>query len=453
MPDIDSNRSIWSRLRESNVGCFVLRSWQVAWPMTLIMFFEFLIGLTDVFVAGRVGKDVQAAYGFVMQVYFIFSVVANALTVGTVSVVSRLFSTGDRDKLSSAIYSSLVTAAITGITVAVTGIMVAPTLIAHLNIPAQVKPFAGPLFRIYSAGLLFQYLLITCNGILRSCDMIRQSLRTMTVVCLFNVGLNLFFVFLTPLGFRGIALATATAVTIGCVINIRIVTRIMTGVRVFSRDVIRSVVKIGWPMGATQVLWQLGSMVLFLILSALPENRVEIIAAFTVGLRIESFIYMPAFAFNLANAVIVGNLLGEKKQDEAYRSGLITVLVGVSFVILLVVIVISNARWITSLLSSNPVVVKETMRYIYVALISEPFMAAGIILGGGLSGAGDTRSVMIRIAGSLWLVRLPLAYILVTVFGFGVVSVWWSMNISQFVQAILMYRHYSKKRWLQTAAT
>ena len=56
--------------------------------MTLIMFFEFVIGLTDVFVAGRVGKDIQAAYGFVIQFYFIFIVVANALTVGTVSVVS-----------------------------------------------------------------------------------------------------------------------------------------------------------------------------------------------------------------------------------------------------------------------------------------------------------------------------------------------------------------------------
>jgi len=33
--------------------------------MTLIMFFEFLIGLTDVSVAGTISKEVQAAYGFV----------------------------------------------------------------------------------------------------------------------------------------------------------------------------------------------------------------------------------------------------------------------------------------------------------------------------------------------------------------------------------------------------
>jgi Na+-driven multidrug efflux pump len=48
-----------------DIACFVSRSWQVAWPMTLIMFFEFLIGLTDVYVAGRISKEVQAAYDFV----------------------------------------------------------------------------------------------------------------------------------------------------------------------------------------------------------------------------------------------------------------------------------------------------------------------------------------------------------------------------------------------------
>jgi multidrug resistance protein, MATE family len=420
--------------------------------MTLIMFFEFIIGLTDVFVAGRVGKDVQAAYGFVIQIYFIFIVIANALTVGTVSVVSRLFSANDREELGTAVFSSLSAAAVTGAVLAVTGATVAPFLIGVLNIPAQVKPFCIPLVQIYSAGLFFQYLVITCNGVLRSCNMIKDSLKTMTVVCLFNVGLNLLFVFRTPLGYRGIALATATSALIGAAINLRFVGRIVKGFRVFSRCIIARVVKIGWPMGAVQILWQMGSMVLFLILSELLENRVETIAAFTIGLRIESVIYLPAFAFNMTNAVIVGNLLGEKKLEEAYKSGLITALVGVFLVIALVIIVIANAWWIASFLSTNPVVVRESVTYIYVALISEPFMAWGIILGGGLSGAGDTRSVMIRVAGSVWFVRLPLAYLFVVVLGHGAVWVWWSMNISQFVQAALLYGRYSRRKWLATPA-
>jgi multidrug resistance protein, MATE family len=271
------------------------------------------------------------------------------------------------------------------------------------------------------------------------------------VVCLLNVGLILILVFHTPLSYRGIALATITAVFVGCLMNLRLASRIVGGVRAFSGDVVKRIAQVGWPMGALQVLWQLGAMALFLVLSVLPENRVEIIAAFTAGLRIESLIYLPAFAFNMANAVVVGNLLGARKQDEAYKSGLITALIGVCVVVVLVVVVIANARWIAPLLSTNPIVVRECTRYIYIALISEPFMAWGIILGGGLAGAGDTRSVMMRVALSIWLVRIPLAYLLVVVLGFGVASVWWSMNISQFVQAFFLYRKYSKKDWLAAA--
>ena len=416
--------------------------------MTLIMLFEFFIGLTDVYVAGRVGKDVQAAYGFVIQLYFMFIVIANALTVGAVSVVSRLHTSKDKERLTAAISSSLIATAAAGMLTAFVGIVFAPLLINLLNIPAQLKPFCIPLIRIYSAGLLFEYLLINGNGILRSCDRIRVSLRTMAIVCFINIGLNIFFVFYTPLNFRGIALATASSACIGSLIILSHVRGLMTGVRAFSRSTISRIMDIGWPMAALQVLWQLGSIALFLIISELPENRVEILAALTAGLRIESAIYLPAFAFNMANAVIVGNLLGEEKREEAYRSGLVTALIGVVLVAFLVAIIILNARWIASVLSNNPLVARESVRYLYIAMISEPFMAWGAILGGGLSGAGDTRHVLARVAFSIWAVRIPLAYLFVVVLGLGAAWVWWSMNISQFVQAYLLYRWYAKRIWL-----
>ncbi len=99
--------------------------------MTLIMFFEFVIGLTDVYVAGTISKEVQAAYGFVAQIYFVSIVVANALTVGTVSVVSCLFTdqgSGARENLSIAVFSSVVTAALAGLVVLLAGVQEWPTI-------------------------------------------------------------------------------------------------------------------------------------------------------------------------------------------------------------------------------------------------------------------------------------------------------------------------------------
>jgi len=434
--------------KREEIRFYLSRSWSASWPLTLIMVFEFLIGLTDVYIAGRVSKEIQATYGFVIQLYFIFIVIANALTVGTVSVVSRLYTSGDKAELSKAVFSSLLTAAGAGIVLAVAGVLFSPEIIRFLNIPEELKHFAIPFVEIYATGLLFHYLLINCNGILRSCQMVKRSLKTMALVCLINIGLNFFLVFYTPLGFRGIAAATASSVFIGSMINLAYVRSVMTGVKHFSMDRVKKMIGIGWPIGLLQVLWQLSSMVLFLILSALPENKVEILAALTTGLRIESAIYLPVFGFNMANAVIVGNLLGEKKQEDAFRSGIMTAAIGVFIVTMMVIAVILNARWIVSFLSPNAIVIRESVKYLYISMISEPFMAWGIILGGGLIGAGDTRSVLMRVALSVWLVRIPLSYILVVLLGFGPASVWWSMNLSQFLQAFLISERYLNRGWL-----
>jgi putative MATE family efflux protein len=416
--------------------------------MTLIMLFDFMIGLTDVYIAGRVSKEIQATYGFVIQLYFILVVIANALTVGTVSVVSRLYTSGNRDDLIRAIFSSLLITAGAGSVLVLGGIVLSPEIIRFVNIPEELKTLAVPFVEIYSVGLLFHYILINSNGILRSCDRVKDSLRTQALVCVLNIGLNFFLVFHTALGFRGIAAATTLSVFIGSMINLWKVRSSMSGVRKFSLSLTGKMIAIGWPIGLLQILWQASSMVLFLILSALPEHRVEILAALTTGLRIESVIYLPVFGFNMANAVIVGNLLGEKKQEDAFRGGFVTAAIGVLIVTAMVIGVILNARWITSLLSSNEMVVRESMKYIYISMISEPFMAWGVILSGGLNGAGDTRSVLLRIALSVWLVRIPLSYIFVVFFGFGAVSVWWAMNISQFVQAFAISIRYLNKEWL-----
>jgi MATE family multidrug resistance protein len=434
--------------KREEIGSYVSRSWSLSWPLTLIMVFEFLIGLTDVYIAGKVSKEIQATYGFVIQLYFVLIVIANALTVGTVSVVSRLYTSGDKTELNKAVFSSVIASTGAGIVLAIAAIFFSPTIIKYLNIPEELKHFAVPFIKIYAMGLLFHYLLINCNGILRSCQMVKRSLKTMALVCGFNIALNFFLVFHTPLGFRGIAAATASSVFIGSMINLVYVRKILAGMKYFSLNLVKKMINIGWPIGLLQVLWQLGSMVLYLILSALPEHRIETLAALTAGLRIESIIYLPVFGFNMANAVIVGNLLGEKKKEDAFQSGIMTMALGVCIVTLMVVIVILNARWIASFLSSDAIVIRESVKYIYISMISEPFMAWGIILGGGLIGAGDTRSVLIRVALSVWLIRIPLAYIFVVLLGFGAVSVWWSMNISQFVQAFLMSKRYFNREWL-----
>ena len=435
-------------LGNPEIKTFFRESWSVSWPMILIMFFEFMTGLADIYIAGRVGKEIQAAYGFIIQLYFVFIIVGNALTVGAVSIISRLFTSGNKDDLTKAIYTTLSLTIIAGLILGIGGFFLTDDIIAMLNIPQALKPLATPLGVIYSSGLLFHYILIQTNGILRACRMVKTSMKTMVIVCLCNIGLAFFLVFNTSLGYKGIAVATAISVCVGSFINVFRVWNLMDGKKEFSRIVSKNVINIGWPSGLAQILWQAHSMAIFLILSALPKNNVEILAALSAGLRIESAIFLPAFAFNMANAVVIGNFLGEKRTEEAFKGGIMTAFLGVPIVIILTLVVILNARWIAPILSNNEIVIAETVRYLYINMLSEPFMAWAIILGGGLMGAGDTRGVMILMGMSLWFIRVPLSYLFVVILGFGAVSVWWAMNLSQLIMALLISRRYFGKKWL-----
>jgi Na+-driven multidrug efflux pump len=268
-------------------------SWSIGWPMTLIMFFEFLIGLTDVYVAGRFGKEVQAAYGIAFQLYFIFIIIGIAFSVGSVSVISRLFTSDKKDDFRHAVNSSFIASGLMGICFTLFGVAFAGKIIGALGIPETLKVYAAAFLTIYSAGFFFDYVLLNTNGTLRACKLIKKSLWTMAIVCGLNIALDFALALHTPLGFRGIAVATVASLFVGAVLNTNYLRKIVRISFEISLPIIKKILNISWPSGVLQVVWQLGVMAIFLILNALPRNNVEVMAAFTNGLRIESAIFLP----------------------------------------------------------------------------------------------------------------------------------------------------------------
>jgi len=62
--------------------------------MLLIMIFNFFVGFVDVYAAGFISPEVQAAVDFVSLRYFFVIIIANAISIGTVALVSRAIGDG-----------------------------------------------------------------------------------------------------------------------------------------------------------------------------------------------------------------------------------------------------------------------------------------------------------------------------------------------------------------------
>ena len=424
--------------------------------MVLIMAFNFLVGFTDIYVAGLINPEIQAAIGFIGQLYFLIIIIANAISIGTLAMVSRAFGAGDLEKTVDIARQSLLFSILAAIGLTVFGLFFSRAILTIAGIPDEIKDMAEKFFRIFAFALGPNYVLIISNAVFRAVGDMKKPLFTMFLVSAINIAGDFLLVFgvfgFDGLGYIGIAISTALSMTIGTIINLVFFAsgrwrNIYQGPLKISADAARKITVLSWPAVLLQIAWSAGSIVLYNILGRLGDKSVTAIASISNGLRIEAVIYLPAFALNMAAAVLVGQNLGAGNPDRAEKAVWKIASIGVVFVSLLSLPVFLWAEQFASLLTKDPAVLEETARYLRINMLSEPFMALGAILSGGLQGAGDTKRTMHVIVIAMWLVRLPLAYYLALVLNFGAAGVWVAMITSMSLQGMLMAWKFRQGRW------
>ncbi len=424
--------------------------------MFLITVFSFFVGFADVYVAGFIGSEVQAAVGFVGQLYFLITIIANAISIGTLALISRAIGSGDKKRAiavarQSLIFSLFVATAITG-----SCLLLYREIISFAGFPADTRIIAEKFLRIFALSLGPNYILIISNAIFRASGEVKKPLVTMLLVSLINIAGDFILVFGIPpfpkMGYTGIALSTAISVTAGMAASLYLFTVGWWRSLYFERwevsmETIARIVRLGWPAAMLQIAWNAGTILLYNILGRLGSAGTTAMASITNGLRIEAIIYLPAFALNMAASVLIGQNLGADRPDRASRAGWNIAQAGVIFISLMAVPVFIWAEQCASLLTSDPAVLTETARYLRFNMLSEPFMALSVILGGGMQGAGDTKGTMWVIVIAMWLIRLPLAYLLALVMGQGATGVWIAMITSMACQGMLMALRFQRGRW------
>jgi len=445
-----------NRKIDLTIGSLRSNIWQISWPMLLIMLFYFFVGFTDIYVAGFISSEVQAAVGFVDQLYFLIIIIANALSVGTLAMVSRNVGAGDTGRALAIAKQSLLFSIVVAAVLSVIGVFFHREIVALAGFPDDIRDIAGRFLSIFALALGPNYILIISNAVFRASGEVKKPLITMFLVSVLNIAGDFVLVFgISPfpkLGYAGIAVSTAAAVTAGMGVNLFFLSRdwwrpLYWKPWKISKETIGKILSLSWPAAMLQIAWNAGTIVLYNILSRLGSDSVTALASITNGLRIEAVIYLPAFALNMAASVLVGQNLGAGNPERAERVGWKIAQTGVLLMSVMALVIFAWAGWFASLLTKNPQVLEETARYLKINMLSEPFMALSSVLGGGLQGSGDTRGTMWVIIIAMWFIRLPLAYLLALVLGYGAVGVWVAMIASMILQGLLMTRRFHKGQW------
>ena len=250
-------------------------------------------------VAGFIGPEVQAAIGFVTQLFFIVIVMANAIGIGTIAMVSRAVGAADTGRAVEIARQSLFFGVAVAVLITAATILFCREIVALAGMPPEIRTVAEDFLRIFAFALGPNYLLIISNAVFRAAGDVKKPLLTMFFVSLVNIAGDFVLVFGIPpfpeMGYIGIAFSTASSFAVGMIISVALLASkrwrgVFTEPWRVSFPTIGRIVDIGWPSVFLQIAWQAGSIVLYNILSRLGEGNVTALAALTNGLRIEAII-------------------------------------------------------------------------------------------------------------------------------------------------------------------
>jgi putative MATE family efflux protein len=199
------------------------------------------------------------------------------------------------------------------------------------------------------------------------------------------------------------------------------------------------------PASLEQALRALSLTMLTLLVSPFGTT---VMAAFGVGLRVTTFVLIPAMGFSMATSTIVGQNIGAGKVDRAERTNTIATLL--SFVVLQAfgAAMMIWARPVSLLFlpeGGTPVDISVT----YIRIVASTFGCIGIqqVVTGTFRGAGDTTAAMLQTLVSQWVLRFPLAYVLSRHTPLAENGIWWSINISNVLAAVVTLIWLAGGKW------
>ena len=214
----------------------------------------------------------------------------------------------------------------------------------------------------------------------------------------------------------------------------------------FDREIFRQSIRIGLPNGLQQTFVALGGLAL---LGIVNKFGTDVIAGFSVASRLDAIATVPAMSFAAAISAFTGQNIGANKQDRI-KNGLSSTLKMMTIVTFVTTMfIILAGRYMINLFTNDIRVIEYGAQYLTIVGLFYILFTLMFIYTGLMRGAGDSIVPMFITLASLWIIRIPFAWIMAG--KIGVTGIWWSIPAGWFVGLILSYLYYKTGRWKKKA--
>ncbi|MCU0424704.1 MAG: MATE family efflux transporter [Candidatus Kapabacteria bacterium] len=436
------------------------------WSFTAPLVFSFMLTIVyswiDTFFVSHLGSSAIAAIGISEQFYYFIYTAASGFTVGTGIIIARRTGEGNTQEAETVAVQGL-----SGILIISTAIMLImqillPFALPLLGVKGQTLSYVMQYLPILLASLPFSNLIYQMNVTARSTGNSGFAMRTLVSFTLLNLLLAPLLIFgvnvasvqlLPPLGMFGAGLATALANFGAAGLGMFMLTRGATRFRVVWRlplpkaETVRSILAIGVPSSLQYLAVGASRALVMTLHNAYGTNAA---AAYTLGLRLDFFVFMPIFAMGVAIETFTGQCLGAgniRRVFDFYRAATVQM---IGIVIILGLGVFVGGEYFASLFTRDANVLAEAVAYMRISALSYPCFVALILALRVISGAGDALRSMALMLTVLFGLQVPIMLVLARVVGLGVHGFWYGILTGYAFGALLAYYHLIQKRWLAT---
>jgi putative MATE family efflux protein len=423
-------------------------------PMILEMLMESIFALVDIMYVSKVSVNAVATIGLTESVITLVYAVAIGLSMAATAVVARRVGEKDIKGASQAAVQVIILGIAVSILISGIGILYPKEILQLMGAEPDLIAEGYGYTQVLLGGNITIMLLFLINAIFRGAGNASVAMWTLILSNGLNIILDPMFIFgfgpIPAFGVEGAAIATTigrgTAVLFQLVILFYGYSKIKIGIK----DL---VVRIGVMLNLIKV--SLGGIGQFLIgtsswvflMRIMSEFGSEVLAGYTIAIRVMMFTLMPAWGMSNAAATLVGQNLGAQKPDRAEQSVWKTGRYTAYFMGLVSLIYLVFATHIIELFNTQPDVVKYGSLCLRVLAAGYIFYAYGMVVIQSFNGAGDTKTPTYINFVCFWLFQLPFAYLTAITLDFGPIGVFASITAAEVLIAIIGIIWFKKGKW------
>ena len=430
----------------------------LAVPIVLTNLLHTAYQLTDTFWVGRLGAEAVAAVSLSFPIIFLIITLGGGFSLAGTILVSQYKGKKDQKQVNHVAGQTIIVMTLISIILSIIGYLISEPVMHLLGAAPEVLPQAVDYLKVSFIGMIFLFSFFVFQSLMRGIGETKLPLYIVLITVLMNLVVDPLFIMgygpIPGFGVKGAAIATIFTQGVASLIGLVILLKGTYGIKMeirnfhFDKKLMKQMFLLGLPSSIEQSMKAMGLTIISVLVASFGT---VIVASYGIGIRVLSFVIIPAFGLSMATSTLVGQNMGAGKPERAEAIGNKSSLV--SFFVLLVasIIIFIFAEPITrTFIPGDEAVIAHSTVFVRFLCGTFAFLGLQLNLSGVFSGSGNTKISMILSLISLWIFEFPLAYILSKHTTLNETGIWIAAPIASFIIAMIALIYFKMGNWKKT---